>query len=335
MKKVQIKKIYWFLMRVFPARLRKKLNLAFHCLAGEWDFAVNVYLFSAPFAALEEDEITRRLAGLDAKSIDVAKTYVRRCRNLEKIKGYPFSDGSKVLVNIASVREDIMCMPPASPELKSFQEKYGFKIGAEVLIYQHGLSFFKEQISHYIKNKIFIDAGACIGELVPPLLEYSPQKIYAFEPSKINAARFVKEMAKRRIPKEKAEIVTVALGAAEGFISFDDCGGSGQNLAVGEKNQCRVMPLDDFISEKSLSPVGLIKTDVEGMGLELLQGAINTIKRDRPVLSLAAYHNADELLGQYEFLKNQLEDYHFELLDLPPGSSFEVTLIGFPNKLFV
>ena len=320
-------------MGIIPRKGRLKLNLALHCLTGNWDFAVNAYFFSAPFAALEEAEISRRLAGLDDNSLAVARNYVRRCRNLERIKGSPFAGGSRVLIDLDALKEHIMCFPSPHAELKTYQKIYGFETGAEVLIYQHGLVFFREQISSYVKDKICIDAGACIGELIPALLEYSPQKIYAFEPSAVNAARFGKEMKKRNISSDKAEAVIAGLGAEEGLLSFDDCGGSGQQLTDRGENQCRVTTLDSFVSEKKLEHIGLIKADVEGMGLELLKGAQEVIKRDRPVLSLAAYHNVDELLGQYEFLSALLEDYHFELRDLPPGSSFEVTLLGIPEEI--
>lgn len=328
----KVKNIYWFFMRIFPVRWRKKLNLALRCLCEDWDYAVNIYLFSSPFADLTDEEIEKRLAGLDENSVQTAREYVRRCRNLERMKGYPWSGGSKVLLLADALKNDVMCAPEPHPELKKYQKKYGFKTGAEVLIYQHGLVFFKEQILPYVKDKVFVDAGACIGELIPALLEYSPQKIYAFEPSSVNAVRFGKEMKKRKISPDKAEIVVAGLGEQEGFLAFDDCGGAGQQLHGGEK-MCPVTTLDKFAADRNLSAVGLIKADVEGMGLELLKGAINTIRRDRPVLSLAAYHSVDELLGQYEFLSSSLENYHFELRDLPPGSSFEITLLGIPVEV--
>ena len=333
MNRQLLKKIYWFFMGIIPRKGRLKLNLALHCLTGNWDFAVNAYLFSAPFAALEEAEISRRLAGLDDNSLAVARNYVRRCRNLERIKGSPFADGSRVLIDLDALKEHIMCFPSPHAELKTYQKIYGFKTGAEVLIYQHGLVFFRQQISGYVKDRVFIDAGACIGELIPALLEYFPRKIYAFEPSRVNGERFIREMKKRGISQERVELVRAGLGKEEGLLALDDCGGSGQMLTEEGKDRCRIMALDDFVSEKNISSVGLIKADVEGMGLELLKGAIGTIRRDRPVLSLAAYHNVDELLGQYAYLSSELENYHFELRDLPPGSSFEVTLLGIPEEI--
>lgn len=331
---MEIKKIYWAILNMLPRKAALKANLALRCLFEDWDFAVNQYLFSADFADLENDEIRRRLDGLDESSIQRAEEYVRRCRNLERMKGYPFSDGSRVLLLGSALNNDIMRVPGDPPELKMWQKKYGFKTGAEVLIYQHGLAFFKEKISGYIKGKVFIDAGACIGELIPALLEYEPEKIYAFEPSIKNVRQFEKEMKKRRITGAEVEIVAAGLGDRTGVISFDDCGGSGQQISDADgTSQCQITTLDRFAADKRLNAVGLIKTDVEGMGLRLLHGAVEVIRRDRPVLALAAYHNTDEMLGQYEFLKSKLPDYHFELRDLPPGSSFEMTLLGLPCEI--
>lgn len=95
---MEIKKIYWAILNMLPRKAALKANLALRCLFEDWDFAVNQYLFSADFADLENDEIRRRLDGLDESSIQRAEEYVRRCRNLERMKGYPFSDGSRVLL---------------------------------------------------------------------------------------------------------------------------------------------------------------------------------------------------------------------------------------------
>ena len=320
---------------MLPRKAALKANLALRCLFEDWDFAVNQYLFSADFADLENDEIRCRLDGLDESSIQRAEEYVRRCRNLERMKGYPFSDGSRVLLLGSALNNDIMRVPGDSPELKMWQKKYGFKTGAEVLIYQHGLSFWRETISPYLKGKVFIDAGACIGELIPPLLEYCPEKIYAFEPSEKNLRRFRKEMKKRHISPERVIIVPAALGDKIGRVSFDDKGSSGQKIMGGTGSaQCEVATLDDYVKLQSINNVGLIKADVEGMGRALCEGSLDTIKKNRPVLSLAAYHNQDELLGQYELLNRELDNYYFELRDLPPGSCFEVTLLGIPREIY-
>lgn len=335
MSRSLLRKIYWRVLAFLPKKAVLKLNLALRCLLEEWDFAVNIYPFSSDFADLENEEIRQRLNGANDQSIAIAEEYVKRCRNLEKIKGFPFSDGSCTLVRLKTLKNDIMCYPEQPECLPVWQKKYGFKTGAEVLIYQHGLSFLRELVSPYLKGKVFIDAGACIGELIPALLEYYPEKIYAFEPSEKNVRRFQKEMKKKGISSENAVVIPAALGEEADWINFNDLGGCGQNIFIGDgASQCEVTTLDNFAAAHNLNRIGLIKSDVEGMGLALCKGAVNIIKRDRPVLVLAAYHNREELLGQYEFLSRKLENYHFELRDLPSGSCFELSWLGVPGEIW-
>ena len=74
----------------------------------------------------------------------------------------------------------------------------------------------------------------------------------------------------------------------------------------------------------------MIKADLEGMGLKMLKGAIETVKRDRPVLLLAIYHNQDEFMGIYKFLKENVSGYHYQVEAL--AGICEVTLIAWPEE---
>ena len=122
MNRNKLKSIYWGCLNLLPRKWATKLNLALRCLFEDWDFAVNIYLFSSDFADLENSEIRKRLAGLDDASLKCAEEYVRRCRNLERLKGYPFSDGSKVLLCPSALKNEIMCAPAAPAELKEYRK---------------------------------------------------------------------------------------------------------------------------------------------------------------------------------------------------------------------
>ena len=54
-----------------------------------------------------------------------------------------------------------------------------------------------------------------------------------------------------------------------------------------------ITTIDAYVEENNIT-VGLIKTDVEGFEQELLRGALNTIKRDKPVLMISIYHTFDD-----------------------------------------
>ena len=89
--------------------------------------------------------------------------------------------------------------------------------------------------------------------------------------------------------------------------------------------------LDDFVRDIP-KPVGLIKADVEGMGLELVEGSLETIKKDLPILSLCIYHNKEEFFGIYELLKSLDLNYEFKLESLcAPWKNNELTLLALPK----
>lgn len=79
----------WFLLEIFSRNFRQNINLALHCLVGGWEYPCNIYLFSAPLGALADEEVQKSLVGLSADSIQIALTWVCRCRNLERVKEYP------------------------------------------------------------------------------------------------------------------------------------------------------------------------------------------------------------------------------------------------------
>lgn len=57
-------------------------------------------------------------------------------------------------------------------------------------------------------------------------------------------------------------------------------------------------------SIKFNKPVSDIKIDVEGSELVVLYGAINTIKKYKPKIQVATYHNLDDFRNIYYFLKS-------------------------------
>ena len=52
------------------------------------------------------------------------------------------------------------------------------------------------------------------------------------------------------------------------------------------------------------TPIGLIKMDIEGTELNALKGAINTLKKCRPYLTLSAYHKTEDLITLPKFIKS-------------------------------
>ena len=110
--------------------------------------------------------------------------------------------------------------------------------------------------------------------------------------------------------------------------------GGEDSLIKAEKGNAKVdiVTLDKFCEDRNISNIKLIKADVEGMGLDMLLGAENTIRGNRPVLSLSIYHNKEELFGIYQTLKTWNLGYHFIVKNLLHNIA-ELTLIAWPEEL--
>ena len=70
---------------------------------------------------------------------------------------------------------------------------------------------------------------------------------------------------------------------------------------------------DDYVKENNIK-IGLIKTDVEGFEQNLLMGAIETIKRDKPVLSISIYHTFDDFFNIKPWIENLNLGYKFKII---------------------
>ncbi len=83
-----------------------------------------------------------------------------------------------------------------------------------------------------------------------------------------------------------------------------------------------------------MTDIRLIKADLEGMGLSMLQGAEQTIRKNRPLLSLSIYHNREELFEIYRTLRSWDLNYVFTVRStvFPLGFS-EINLLGYPMEL--
>lgn len=68
--------------------------------------------------------------------------------------------------------------------------------------------------------------------------------------------------------------------------------------------------------------------DIEGSELNALRGATETIKRDRPTLTICVYHKAEDLITIPQFIKNLYSDYKFYLRKHTQIAETELVLYG-------
>lgn len=235
--------------------------------------------------------LTNNLSDVDTKKVNKIVAALVKIVNGEPINKADYIDGTYEFEPVIKFNDECYLgygyyMPRNQFENCVFYEKHGIGVVENL---------------EKIRLGDFIDAGACLGESALVLSKYTDGKIHSFEPMK----RLYSLMLKTIKMNNKTNIVPVnkALGDKEEKVIVDSFA-----LLIDEKNslpkeEIHITTIDNYV-EKNDIRVSLIKTDIEGAEQSLLRGAIETIKRDKPVLLISIYHNADDFFN----IKTMIED---------------------------
>ena len=69
---------------------------------------------------------------------------------------------------------------------------------------------------------------------------------------------------------------------------------------------------------KNSIDIGYITIDVEGAERDLLEGALNTIKTQRPILTISIYHKVTDFFEIIPWIDNLGLDYEFNVVKEQP-----------------
>lgn len=334
MKEKLVNIVYYF-VDLLPPLVQHKIKIILNVLFHDWRISSMVmpgFDYYKALYGLSDEEIERRCAGLDQKSLAVMKRFIRVQTRYYITDPANCFYSRKGIYTQAELRESRKWYRESERMRRKYKLRK-FVDYASSLVLHHGLRELDDKQKEYLQGSVFVDAGAFIGDSTLVMLQYNPEKIYAFEPSRINGAAYCETMKKNHIPSNRFELVYAGLGKDNTTIeSFDDTGFEGTNITERTGNdQIHIVTLDSFMKDRA-GRVGFIKTDVEGAGVDLIRGAEQTIRRDLPVLSLAIYHNEDELFGTYQLLKSWELPYRYELKKMSYcWENAEIILMAYPE----
>jgi len=133
---------------------------------------------------------------------------------------------------------------------------------------------------YHIKNRkhTAIDVGGHCG-FWSFYLGRNFKKVYAFEPVEI-----FRECFKKNIPHGNVELLPVALGNENGFVSMnvelENTGATHVSSNTNDLDKVELKKLDDY----ELTDVDFIKIDVEGYENQVVLGAKETLLRNKPII---------------------------------------------------
>jgi FkbM family methyltransferase len=147
------------------------------------------------------------------------------------------------------------------------------------------------------ESAVTLDIGAYVGFFALLAGHANPAgRVVAFEPLTEAFERLEQNVQRNRL--ENVACVRAAVGGSTGTAAFFhvDSTPSGipcssslshefmREAAGVRSSEVPVLRLDEFVDERRLGPVGLIKIDTETTEPDVLEGALSTLRRDRPAI---------------------------------------------------
>lgn len=183
------------------------------------------------------------------------------------------------------------------------------------IIYRNREFYEKETLRflqlHYRHFNAVIDIGSNIGNhMLFYCTQMQAKKVYCFEPHKFNLNILQQNIALNYL-EDRVDVYPVALGAGEGkgVQAGFSCLNTGMNSvqAVGaganKEQEVDIQSLDSY----QIAKADFIKIDVEGFEIEVLKGAVETIKRCKPVILVEVFESnrqkVDALMESYGYQK--------------------------------
>jgi FkbM family methyltransferase len=205
---------------------------------------------------------------------------------------------------------------------RKYYQLYNYKLPVcsyepSIFYDKYGLDKLKTISKIKQNNKAIFDIGAYVGDSALILKEAFPDNtLYAFECVNTFYNYILQTIELNNL--ENVIPVNLALGNTEGEreIYFNN-----------HSNISKMMTLDKYVSENNIE-VGLIKSDIEGGEWDLLQGAVETIKKQKPVLLISIYHCYRDFFKIKPFIESLNCGYKFSFCDSCYGNQpiHEITL---------
>lgn len=183
----------------------------------------------------------------------------------------------------------------------------------------------------YIGNKDIIDAGAYIGDSSLAFTKLTLHAVHAFEPFEESYNKMLENIKLNDV--ENIVPVKASLSDINGeekiYLRGDNVQGITSDESVRHYDKSftvETMTIDKYVQDNDLN-VGFIKVDVEGAEQRLLNGAVETIKSQKPLLVLSIYHNPGDFFEIKPWIEKLDLGYNFKISKERPWTFFADTVL--------
>ena len=185
--------------------------------------------------------------------------------------------------------------------------------------YYMGLSEFEEMsfVLHFIeKEDLFIDVGANVGCFTLLASGVKKANTIAIEPLPSTFQHLCNNLIINKL-EENVEVLNIGMGAKEGNLEFTQH--NSQNNHVATKNDSntvsvQIKTLDNVLKDKNPT---MLKIDVEGIERAVIDGCLDTLKKESlkvvliELVGLGARYGYDELEIQEILMSHGFKKYDY------------------------
>lgn len=144
-------------------------------------------------------------------------------------------------------------------------------------------------ISERIKNTCILDIGCNIGNhTLYYLNECNAKFVHCFEPIKDTCHILCRNICLNQL-EQKTKIYNVGVGASSSMACinhYDKKNIGGTSIKIDDNGDIPIVSIDDL----NINNIGLIKIDVEGFEINVINGMINTLKKQKPHICIEIRH---------------------------------------------
>lgn len=213
----------------------------------------------------------------------------------------------------------------------SGNEICGFKFTDQSFNKHCFMNDFSQKDLEYMGDKDIIDAGAYIGDSSLAFTKLTSANVHAFEPFEGSFNKMLDNIELNNIHNIvpiKASLSDIN-GEEKIYLSGDNI----QGITSDEKYRrydksftIKTMTIDKYVEVNDLN-VGFIKVDVEGAEQRLLNGAIETIKSQKPILILSIYHKPEDFFEIKPWIEQLGLGYNFKISKERPWTFLADTVL--------
>ena len=167
--------------------------------------------------------------------------------------------------------------------------------------------YYQKEHTEVEQGEIILDIGTAEG-LFPLTVIDKCSHVYMIEPSIL----FYKCLGKTFSDfSEKVTIFNTAVGNEDGMISFDE--NSLEGMISFDKNEninkITIRKIDSLFNNGE--KITYLKADIEGFELEMLKGAEEVIKRNKPKIAITTYHIPNNPAEIISLIKSYVPEYNY------------------------